>query len=251
MTGALKRICLVAGTALVLLGCAGGAEQKASRSRAISNALAEAALGAQRQFEYKSAARHYRRLYNRRPEDIQALLGMARNLRYSNAVKEAIVVIREGMKIHGEKPELLLEMGKAQLANSSISAARETLEKVRQLDPENWEAHSTIAIALDRSDRLLEAQEHYRKALKLSPGNVSVRNNLALSLAQSGDLEQGISILEKLAGSPDSTVQVRQNLALLYGLKGEMAKAEKLIREDLPPDLAAENITALKSLKLK
>ncbi len=250
MIGTLKRMTFIAASALVLLGCA-AADRKANQSKAISNALAEAAFGAQRQFEYKAAAGHYKKLYQRRPEDIQALIGMARNLRYSGSVKEAIVVIREGIREHGEKPELLLEMGKALLANSSISAARETLEKARQLDPGNWQVYSTIAIVYDRTNKLKEAQELYRKALELSPGNVSVLNNLALSLAQAGKLDQGIAILEKVTAGADSTVQVRQNLALLYGLKGDMAKAEKLIREDLPPDLAAENIAALKSLKFK
>jgi hypothetical protein len=44
------------------------------------------------------------------------------------------------------------------------------------------------------------------------------------------------------------SLQARQSLALLYALKGDTAKAEPLIRGDLPEKLAAENLAYLRRL---
>jgi Flp pilus assembly protein TadD len=35
---------------------------------------------------------------------------------------------------------------------------------------------------------------------------------------------------------------VRQNLALVLGLRGRTAEAEQMLRQDLPPELVAQNL---------
>jgi len=189
-------VCIVAG--LFLWGCAGQDIQQ-NRDDAISEALEIAARGAQRSYEYRAAASRYQKLYTRRPDDIGALIGYVRNLRYAGSVKESIRAVREGIKKHGEDPSLILELGKGQLANSQISRAGKTLEKAKYMAPGNWEVYSTIAIFYDRSGRMDEAEKMYLHALKLSPGNPPVINNFALSLAQAGKLDEGILLLGKSA----------------------------------------------------
>ena len=54
------------------------------------------------------------------------------------------------------------------------------------------------------------------------------------------------TLLRRAASRPDAGAQERQNLALVLGLEGKMAEAEHLIRQDLPPDVAAANLAYLR-----
>ncbi len=216
---------------------------------AISGALADAAAAAQESFDYQAAAGHFERLYKRQPDNIEALIGLARNLRYSGSVNQGLKVIRGGLRKHGETAVLLLELAKGQVAGSMYADASESIAKARRMDPDNWENYAVSGILKDRGGDLDGAQAEYRKALGISPGNIAVLNNLALSLAQQGKLAEAIKILEKLALGEMSTFQTRQNLALLYSINGEFNKAERLVKEDLPPDMAAENLATYRTLR--
>lgn len=222
---------------------------KSDQQAAISGALADAAATAQESFDYQAAAGHFDRLYKREPDNIDALIGHARNLRYSGAVNLGLKAIRAGLRKHGETAGLLLELAKGQVAGSMYADARDSIAKARDKDPDNWETYAVSGILKDRSGNMNEAQADYRKALEISPGNGAVLNNLALSLAQQGKLAEAIMILEKLALGEKSTFQTRQNLALLYSINGEFSKAERLVKEDLPPDMASENLATYRTLR--
>lgn len=249
MIAATRNVAFV-GVALVwFAGCAWDGPwqgREADTEVAITATLRETAAASEKAYDHAAATAHYRRLFERDPQDVAALVGLARNLRISGQAREAIRTLKDTMAKQGEKGELLLELGKAQLAASLIGDARETLAAAQEKLRENWQTHAVLGIVLDRLDDHDAAAAEYRKALKLSPNNIPVLNNLALSLVQAGKLDEGISVLEKLAHGERSTMQVRQNLALLYGLKGEFALAERLIREDLPADVAAENMNQLR-----
>jgi len=232
----------------LLWGCS-AFQEKNSRDVAISDALAEAAAGAQKEYDYKTAAGHYDRLYKRNPDSVSALEGLARNLRYAGSVKQSIKALRQGIAKHGERPVLLLELAKSQVAGTLFADARITLKKTHKIAPDNWEIYAINGILLDRTGNPNDAQTQYREALKLSPGNGAVLNNYALSVAQQGRLNEAISILEKLALGENSTQQTRQNLALLYSIDGQTKKAERLVKEDLPPDIAAENLATYRTLR--
>lgn len=235
---------------VLLWGCS-TFQGKDSRDVAISEALAEAADGAQRAYDYNTAAKYYERLYKRNPDSVSTLAGLARNLRYAGSINQSIKVIRRGIIKHGESPMLLLELAKSQVAGTMFADARYTLQKTHKIAPDNWEIYAINGILLDREGQSEDAQTQYREALKFSPGNVAVLNNYALSFAQQGRLNKAISIMEKLALGENSTQQTRQNLALLYSIDGQTKKAERLVKEDLPPDIAAENLATYRTLRRK
>lgn len=239
---------VIAALTIALAGCA-GAPQKQDHEKAISNTLWEMAVTAEKSHDYTSAVGHYHQVYERDPGNVAALLGMARTMRYAGVPKDAIKELKAGIEKTGEKPELVLELGKAQLAASLINDSRETLEKYLEMAPRDWQAHSTLALVYDRLQRHDEAQDRYREALKLAPGNTTVTNNLALSYAISGRLDQAIPLLAKAVESERATAQMRQNLALLYAMRGELKSAERLAAEDLPPEQVNNNMAAYRLLR--
>ena len=247
MNVALKSFCCAVGLALILSACA--ASDREAEEASISAALAESARSAQAGMDYKTAAAHFLKLYERQPDNFDALLGYARNLRYSGQPKEAIKVMKQGLGEHGEIGVLVLELAKAQLAVALFSDARENLDKVRQSLPESWEVFATTGILYDRLGRFDDARAEYERALDLFPGNVMVLNNMALSLAQAGKLDEAIAVLEKVVKSENSIIQVRQNLAMLYALKGDLKGAERLTKEDLPPEMVIENMESYRQMQ--
>jgi Flp pilus assembly protein TadD len=66
-------------------------------------------------------------------------------------------------------------------------------------------------------------------------------------LAGHGDPAQAERLLRTAYARPGATMQVRQNLALVLGLQGRFDEAETLARQDLPPDLVANNMAYLRA----
>ena len=212
----------------------------------LSEVLRQAGEDSQAAFDYAAASEHFRKLSDRKPEDIQAWLAYARNLRYSGRAQQAMRVLRTRMPSFGEDPRLLIELGKAQLAASIAEAALVTLKRATQKAPGSWDAHAALGIAYDRLGRFAEARGAYQRALALSKDNVAVLNNLALSRALAGDIGKGIAILERVYASPFSTPLTRQNLAMLHGVRGDVERARELGLVDLAPDMVDQNIATLK-----
>lgn len=229
----------------VVVACA-DEDLPSTKEEALTRALHHGASEAQRDFDYTSAAAHYRQLYERESSDIGALIGYGRNLRYASQPLESIKVLKAGTKKHGDDAAILLELAKAQLASAFINDSKETLAKVRALDPDNWDVQSFAGILHDRVGDHEQAQISYHQALNGSPGNPIILNNLALSFAQSGDLDKGIATLESVVQSENSTPQLRQNLSLLYALKGDFKRAEFLARQDLPEDMVKKNLATFR-----
>lgn len=232
--------------AVALTGCV--LTGKDVKQNSYKETIKDAAIIAHQSLDYEAAAKHYRNLYERDPDDTEALLGVARNLRYSGSTDEAITVIVAGISKHGQIPALVLELGKLQITAHRFDEAMKTLNLAAQLLPDDWDVLCTMGIFHDYLGEFDVAQAAYGEALELSPDNVAVINNLALSLAQSGNLDGGIAVLAKLEKNKKSTPQSRQNLAMLYALAGDIKSAEKLARQDLPEEAVIENLSAFQKM---
>lgn len=237
--------------ALWLASCASAPEEPGgfpAGDEALLETLEQTAENAERNLQFDVAAGHYGRLAERRPDSIEPVLGQARNQRYAGAPREAISTLRRAIEKHGEEPPILLELAKAQFASALTADADATLFRLRETTPDDWQVYAMMAMLKDNKGDFTAAQDLYRQALSLSPDNPSIVNNYSLSLAQSGNLPQAIQLLEPIAYGEQSTVQTRQNLAMLYVLNGDSESAEKLVEGDLPPDMAAQNLSAFQSL---
>jgi Flp pilus assembly protein TadD len=198
---------------------------------------------------YEEAAKLYAALLAQDPSNTGYMLSLARNLRYAGRTQAAIdLLIRpEAPK---DDPIALLELGKCYLAADQLNLAKPALEKAKAAAPLNWEIPSTLGVVLDYMNQNDLAQAEYAVALQLSPDNPTVLNNLALSLAQVGKLDEAIATMEHAVDQQSAQAQSRQNLALLMALKGRPDDAERLIRKDLPPDMAENNINYYRSFQI-
>ncbi len=237
--------CLFALMAVLQTGCVATVPQNYESK--LSDVLLSAGVEAERAKDYQRAVRHFETLYDRDRTNSGVVRDLAKNLRYAGVPQKAVTFLKQNMKVLGRKPDLVLELAKAQLAASFLKDAEETLMEARQLLPENWQVHSAWGVYYDRHGKFDAALQAYQRALVLSPNNFAVLNNLALSHALAGNIDLGIETLRKVTTSEKSTSLVRQNLALLYGIKGDMQAAQRLAKEDLPKKLVDQNLSAYRS----
>ena len=80
------------------------------------------------------------------------------------------------------------------------------------------------------------------------PDEPSVLSNLGLSYALSKNLPQAESTLRRAAQQRPTDSKIRQNLALVIGLQGRFAEAETIVRADLSPEEAAQNVAYLRRM---
>ena len=199
--------CLFVLITAVQTGCAATAPRNYDAQ--LTDVLLTAAMEAESANDYRSAVRHFETLYARDKTNPGVVRDLAKNLRYAGVPIKAVVFLKRNMKSLGRRPELVLELAKAQLAASLLSDVQETLIESRELLPNNWQVHSAWGVFYDRRGKFEKAQLAYRRALELSPNNFAVLNNLALSHALSGDIDKGINTLLKLAKSENTTSLVR------------------------------------------
>ena len=216
---------------------------------AINDSLYQAALEAGLKGNYPTAVGHFSKLRERLPEDRNALLGLARNLRYLGSARDAIRLLEEESDTFAGDPAFLSELGKAKVAAGAAPEAIELFKEALEHDPGNWDIHAALGIAYDMVGTLGKAQKSYRNALDISKDNPRVLNNLAISTALAGNLEKAIEILERAAKIDRHNPQIRQNLAFFFGIKGDMDSAEALARMDLDEESVRNNLSVYSSFR--
>ena len=243
-----KRLAAFLAIALVA-GCADmpGNDDR-SVAQAVEPSLRAAAAAAEANRDYSGAVQHLGTIYQHRSDDPGIGVALARNLRLSGQPQTAADVMQAQLARTPRDPDLLIEVGKDYLAADRVALAVRNLELARTVAPERWDAHATLAVAFDLSERRDEAAAAYARALALSPDNPVVLNNLALSQALAGRLDEALATIGRAADLPAASVQIRQNLALLLAFKGDGQAAEKLVRHDLPADMAKANSEILRGL---
>ncbi|MGO9359452.1 MAG: tetratricopeptide repeat protein [Xanthobacteraceae bacterium] len=186
--------------------------------------------------------------YRANPQDPDAVLAYARNLRRNGQRQQAVAVLEKATLLHPGDKALLGGYGRALADNGDFKKAFDVLGRAHTPDNPDWRILSAQGTALDLLGRHEEARRYYESALRIAPDEPTVLSNLGLSYLLSKDLQKSESTLRKAydRGNPDP--RVRQNLALALGLQGKYAEAETLVKVDLPADKAKANVVYLKKM---
>ncbi len=181
------------------------------------------------------------------PKDAEAGVKLAAALRGIGRFQEAHDAAGAVLVYQPNNIEALLETARVAVSDNQGFFAIDPARKVMVLAPMDWRGPALLAVALDQADRTIEAMTAHKQALLLAPENPVVLSNAALFYAAQGDKAQAEVLLRKAAALPGASIQVRQNLALVLGLQGRLAEAEQIERQDLPPQIAANNLAYLRA----
>ena len=213
---------------------------------AARKATAEERAAAQRS-EPLARMAFWSREFDLDPRDADAGAALSAALRALGRHDEAVEVAERALTLGPDHLDSLLELARAQIARNQGFYAIEPVRRVQAAAPRDWRAPSLLGVALEQVGRGEEARAAWDQALKLSPDNPAVLANMAMARAAAGDLPGAEALLRRAAAQKGASVKVRQNLALVLGLQGKMQEAERLAREDLPPEVANANLDWLRS----
>lgn len=176
------------------------------------------------------------------PKDAEAGVKLASALRGIGRFQEAYEAAQAVLVYQPNCVDALLETARVAVSDNQGFFAIEPARKAMKIAPKDWRAPSLLAVGLDQADRPVEALAAHQLALQLAPENPIALSNAALFYAAQGDRAQAETLLRKAAALPGAGLSVRQNLALVLGLQGKLAEAAQIQTQDLPPQMAANNL---------
>jgi Flp pilus assembly protein TadD len=186
--------------------------------------------------------------YQTFPNDLEAAQRFSEALRRGGRVDRAVQISAEALNRFPDDRQLLTTYGYAQIASGNPHQALRPLAIVAQAEPENWRVRSGLGAALDQLGRYDEARRAYAEALSLEPENARVLTNMGVSHIMSGEAVEAERFLRQAAAIRGAPPEARQNLAIALALQGRFDEAEQIVRTDLPPQIAAQNIAYLRGL---
>jgi len=223
-----RRSCLALAAMLTLSGCAALNDGFSQRNAAPSSLrLADSAAA---QGDYETAATLYRKEFSANPESIDALVGLGRSYRNLGQTRRGESALREALSRRGNDPEILLELGRTQLAAGRAEVALNTLQRGRAAAPRDLRIITARGIALDHLSRHGEAQIEYQKGLNIDPTDFALLSNLGLSRGLSGAPEAGIQILRELVRDNEATPARAAIWPCSTVLRGESARRARRFR---------------------
>ncbi len=185
--------------------------------------------------------------YDHDPSDVAMGLNLSNALRALARYPEAADTASRVLIVAPDNIDVLIAEARAQIDGNQGFYAIDPLQHAMTLKPNDWQLYSLLGVAYDQVKRDDDAQGAWATALKLSPNNPAVLTNIAMSKFTDGDLAGAEPLLRTAVAQKDATLQIRQDLALVLGLEGKLDEAERLLRQDLPPDQADANLAWLQA----
>jgi Flp pilus assembly protein TadD len=186
--------------------------------------------------------------YGADPSDVTVALRYAQALRATNQKPQAVAVLQQVALRNPKNNAVLAAYGKSLAEVGRFQEAAEVLQNAHTPARPDWRVLSAQGAVADQLGDHTRAQGFYEAALKIQPDDPVILSNLGLSYALGRQLPQAETTLRLAAAQPRADARVRQNLALVLGLQGKFSDAETVSRQDLSPEEAAANTTALRAL---
>jgi Flp pilus assembly protein TadD len=133
-------------------------------------------------------------------------------------------------------------LGAAYIEAGRFESAAATLAEARQLGDGSQRTILSLAlaqIASGHQDAALGTLNDHET--DLDPAD------FGLAIALAGEPKRGALVLANQLRFGESSAKVRQNLAMVLGLQGKMGEAEQILRRELPPEQAEQNLQWLRS----
>ena len=171
-------------------------------------------LSDQERAAYSQAIGHFEQVLAENPGEIEAVLGLSRNLRWAGRVNDAAKILQDNRIRFAADGRYLAELGKVRLIQGQNAEGVKFLEQATQKVTDDWRLYSALGIGLDTLENYPQAETAYNTALDMCPDDPAVINNLGISQALSGRLDQGIITLRRALTYGGHTDKIKRNLQL-------------------------------------
>ncbi|MES2900242.1 MAG: XrtA/PEP-CTERM system TPR-repeat protein PrsT [Pseudomonadota bacterium] len=144
---------------------------------------------------------------------------IAQYLRTGEKAK-ALTTARKFQTAHPANPELLDQLGQAQLANNDAAGALDTYSKLANVVPKSAAPHLRMAQVHAVLKNEPAMAEDIQRAIAIDPSNVQAQLARIDIAARKGQLDQALVLLRKLQ-------QQNTNAAYTYSLEGDLLAMQK------------------------
>jgi Flp pilus assembly protein TadD len=156
---------------------------------------------------------------------------MVRAGRYDRAINLLLGML-DGYLDAKQRADIYLRLGETYRRNGDYASAIATLEKARQLVPENVAAASTLGLVLDSLGRWQEAKQLYQQVMRLDPRNGIAPNNLAYLITEhGGDLDEALTLARRAKELLPNTWEVTDTLGWVSIKRGDLAAAVQMFAD--------------------
>jgi len=228
---AFLRLTTIAAAGIALSACAqiGGPGQGASLDLGLGQETSTSVADAGGD-ELSKAVVYWGQKFAREPDNKEAALSYAKNLKAAGQKEQAFQVLQQAAMVHGNDRDLASEYGRLALDMNQVDLAAKLLALADDPQKPDWRVVSARGAALARLGQYGDAVEMFQRANKLAPSNPTVLNNLAMAEAGNGNLKAAETLLRRAAETPMARDKVTSNLALVLNLQGRKAEAEAVAK---------------------
>jgi tetratricopeptide (TPR) repeat protein len=164
---------------------------------------------------------------------------LAEALRLQGNFDEAIVELREAIKLDPRLARAHSGLGLALRAQRNLAESTAAYQEAIRLDPDLIDAHNGLAVTLANQGKLTDAVTEFREIIRVDPDSAIGYYNLSYALADlDRDVESAAALREVIRINPNH-YNARFNLGELFRLEGKYDESVKQFREylRLAPDV--------------
>ena len=187
------------------------------------------------QKNYDQAKKICEKLLKERPQSPSIYLFLAKIATVQNDFTAAMPHLYEALRLNPDQFEVHRNLGMALSRSGKPEQALKHCRQALKISPWEPTAHIQLADVLTQLGNFDEAAEHYKEALRLGPTRPQVLNNLAASLTEQGNYEQAMEYFAQALQIDPNTPDALDNLKKTFLLLGKTDKAvecyEKLLQK--------------------
>jgi Flp pilus assembly protein TadD/SAM-dependent methyltransferase len=206
----------------------------------------ESALEYHRSGDLAAAARLYRQILERHPEQPDALNLLAvialEHARYG----EAADLLRRAIGISSEVPQFHCNLGNALQGLGDFAAAAGAYRQAILLNPDYLEAHSSLGFALANLGALPEAIACFKAALAIEPSYFFALNNLGDVLTEQGELEDAVRAYRQAVAVEPGIAELSTKLGAVLRELGRLPEAVEALWAAI--DSGADHVATYRAL---
>ena len=190
-----------------------------------------------------AAADAYRAILKRRPKTCACWSNLGMALRTLGRKDEGLAVLREGVRICPQVPELNYNLGNALKEAGDYEGALKCYRAAWTLDTDDPEAGRACGAMLVRLERFDEAIEHYAVALGRHPDDTKLYAGLGLAVWKLRRPSAAVALRRAAALDPASS-DLRQRLHAVLRWLGNDQEDEEQLRVGLARDANSPSLLA-------